>query len=204
MWVGIGILSKHQSLYPDHPCKERKKTKEVILHRLSIWSSWFSLYSRLQVLQQASWTVETTIYCVQCAQPANTKYMLLHEWKCNIVHVWLIDIPEGNAYAYINIRGQNNTNQNTIWAIYKLHKYKISNMHPVLVGVLFNVLLWTGRNGLPPTPDTLHLRYSYHLHSSHRFLSTWGVVSIINGMVSSAIWCVVSIINSMVPSAIWG
>ena len=30
--------------------------------------------------------------------------------------------------------------------------------------------------GLPPTPDTLHLGCSYHLHSSHRFLSTWGVV----------------------------
>ena len=34
--------------------------------------------------------------------------------------------------------------------------------------------LWGGRNGLPPTPDTLHLGCSYHLHSSHRFLSTWG------------------------------
>ena len=40
---------------------------------------------------------------------------------------------------------------------------------------LFNGLLWAGRNGLPPTPDTLHLGCSYHLHSSHRFLSTLGV-----------------------------
>ena len=37
-------------------------------------------------------------------------------------------------------------------------------------------LLWVGQNGLPPTPDTLHLGCSYHLHSSHRFLSTWGAV----------------------------
>ena len=33
-----------------------------------------------------------------------------------------------------------------------------------------------GRNGLPPTPDILYLGCSYHLHSSHRFLSTSGVV----------------------------
>ena len=39
-------------------------------------------------------------------------------------------------------------------------------------------LLWVGRNGLPPTPDNLHLGGSYHLHSSHRFLSTWGVVKL--------------------------
>ena len=30
--------------------------------------------------------------------------------------------------------------------------------------------------GLPPTPYTWHLGCSYHLHSSHHFLSTWGVV----------------------------
>jgi len=41
---------------------------------------------------------------------------------------------------------------------------------------LLTTLLWAGRNGLPPTPDTLHLGCSYHLHSSHRFLSTWGAV----------------------------
>ena len=40
---------------------------------------------------------------------------------------------------------------------------------------LLNGLLWAGRNGLPPTPDTLHLGCSYHLHSSHHFLSTLGV-----------------------------
>ena len=37
---------------------------------------------------------------------------------------------------------------------------------------LLNSLLLAGRNGLPPTLDTLHLGYSYH----HRFLSTWGVL----------------------------
>ena len=26
---------------------------------------------------------------------------------------------------------------------------------------------------MPPTPNTLHLECIYHLHSSHRFLSTW-------------------------------
>ena len=41
---------------------------------------------------------------------------------------------------------------------------------------LLNGLLWPGQNGLPPTPDTLHLGCSYLLHPSHRFLSTWGVV----------------------------
>ena len=41
---------------------------------------------------------------------------------------------------------------------------------------LLNTLLWAGRNGLPPIPDTLHLGCSCHLHSSHRFLSTWGAV----------------------------
>ena len=33
--------------------------------------------------------------------------------------------------------------------------------------------------GLPPTPDTLNLGCSYHLHSSHRFLSTWGAVTML-------------------------
>ena len=41
---------------------------------------------------------------------------------------------------------------------------------------LLNSLLWAGRNGLLPTLDNLHLGCSYHLHSSHRFLSTWGAV----------------------------
>ena len=41
---------------------------------------------------------------------------------------------------------------------------------------LLNALSWAGWNGLPPTPDTFYLRCSYHLHSSHGFLSTWGVV----------------------------
>ena len=41
---------------------------------------------------------------------------------------------------------------------------------------LLNALLWAGQNGLPPTPNTLHLGCSYHLHSSHHFLSTWGAV----------------------------
>ena len=35
---------------------------------------------------------------------------------------------------------------------------------------LFNALLWEGRNGLPPTGDTLHLGCSYHLHFSHHYL----------------------------------
>ena len=30
-------------------------------------------------------------------------------------------------------------------------------------------LLWQDEKGLPPTPDTLHLGRTYHLHSSHRF-----------------------------------
>ena len=34
-------------------------------------------------------------------------------------------------------------------------------------------LSWVGRNGLPPTPDNLHLGCSYHLHSSLHFLPTW-------------------------------
>ena len=38
---------------------------------------------------------------------------------------------------------------------------------------LHNSLLW---NDLPPTPDTFHLGCSYHLHSSHWFLSTWDAV----------------------------
>ena len=41
---------------------------------------------------------------------------------------------------------------------------------------LLNGLLWAGRNGLPPSPDTLHLGCSYHLHSIHRILSTWRAV----------------------------
>ena len=41
---------------------------------------------------------------------------------------------------------------------------------------LLNALLWAEQNGLPPVPDTLHLGCSCHLHSSHHFLSTWGVV----------------------------
>ena len=41
---------------------------------------------------------------------------------------------------------------------------------------LLNVLLWAGQNGLLPTLNIFHLGCSYHLHSSHHFLSTWGVV----------------------------
>ena len=37
-------------------------------------------------------------------------------------------------------------------------------------------LLCAGQNGLRPAPDNLHLGCSYHLYSSHRFLSTWGVL----------------------------
>ena len=37
-------------------------------------------------------------------------------------------------------------------------------------------LLWARQNDLRPAPDNLHLGCSYHLHSIHRFLSTWGVV----------------------------
>ena len=44
-----------------------------------------------------------------------------------------------------------------------------------LVGLL-NVCYGQDEKGLPPTPDTWHLGCSYHLHSSHRFLSTWGAV----------------------------
>ena len=47
---------------------------------------------------------------------------------------------------------------------------------PLVAMDLLNGLLWVGQNGLPPTPDTLHLGCSYHLHSSHHFLSTCGVV----------------------------
>ena len=35
-----------------------------------------------------------------------------------------------------------------------------------------NCLLWTRQNGQPPTPVSLHVGCSYHLHSSHHFLST--------------------------------
>ena len=35
-----------------------------------------------------------------------------------------------------------------------------------------NPLLWAGWNGLPPTPHTLHLGCSYHLHSSFS-LGVW-------------------------------
>ena len=39
-----------------------------------------------------------------------------------------------------------------------------------------NALLSARQNGLPPTPDTLYLGCSCHLHSSHCFLSTRGAV----------------------------
>ena len=41
---------------------------------------------------------------------------------------------------------------------------------------LLNALLRAGQNGLPPTPVSLHLGCSYHLHSSHHFLSTWHAI----------------------------
>ena len=44
-------------------------------------------------------------------------------------------------------------------------------------------LLWEGQNGLQSTPDNLHLGCSYHLYSSHRFLSTWGVVMLVTPQV---------------------
>ena len=37
-------------------------------------------------------------------------------------------------------------------------------------------LLCAGQNRLRPARDNLHLGCSYYLHSSHSFLSTWGVV----------------------------
>ena len=46
-----------------------------------------------------------------------------------------------------------------------------------LMGVpLLDLLLCTGRSGLPPAPDTLQFGFSYHLHTSHHFPSTWGAV----------------------------
>ena len=44
------------------------------------------------------------------------------------------------------------------------------------VCLLINGLLLARRNCLPPTPDTLHLGCSYHMHSNHRFLSTLGLI----------------------------
>ena len=43
------------------------------------------------------------------------------------------------------------------------------------------IVMWLimDEKGLPPTPDTLRLGCSYHLHSSHRFLSTWGAVTML-------------------------
>ena len=58
-------------------------------------------------------------------------------------------------------------------------KEKSKNRKCVPLTDLFSLLLWVGWNGLPPTHDTLHLGYSYHLHSSHRFLSTWGAVRLV-------------------------
>ena len=41
---------------------------------------------------------------------------------------------------------------------------------------------------LPPTPDTLHLGYSY-LHSSYRFLSTWSAVMLKTEIVVKSFFC---------------
>ena len=46
-----------------------------------------------------------------------------------------------------------------------------------------SALLWAGRNGLPPTPDSLHLGCSCHMHSSLCFLSIWGAVMLITPQV---------------------
>jgi len=48
--------------------------------------------------------------------------------------------------------------------------------HPLLLCINVLITLCNGQDekGLPPTPDTLHLGCSsYHVHSSHRFLSMW-------------------------------
>ena len=50
---------------------------------------------------------------------------------------------------------------------------------------LLNALLRAGQNGLPPTPNTLHLGCSYHVHSSHHFLSTWCAIMLIKIMLYS-------------------
>ena len=44
------------------------------------------------------------------------------------------------------------------------------------LGTRLHIYVMVGRNGLPPTPDILHLGRSYQLHPNHRFLSTWGAV----------------------------
>ena len=48
-----------------------------------------------------------------------------------------------------------------------------------LVHLPMGKMKWPGRNGLSSTPNTLHLGCSYHLHSSHRFLSTLGAVMLL-------------------------
>ena len=53
---------------------------------------------------------------------------------------------------------------------------------------LLITLLWAGRNGLPPTPDILHLGCSY-LHSSHRFLSILGAVMLKTEIVVKSFFC---------------
>ena len=54
---------------------------------------------------------------------------------------------------------------------------KTDSMFPsVVTATHTHCLLRAGQNGLPPTLDNLHLGCSYHLQSSHHFLSTWGPV----------------------------
>ena len=48
--------------------------------------------------------------------------------------------------------------------------------HPLLLCINVLITLCNGQDekGLPPTPDTSHLECSsYHVHSSHRFISMW-------------------------------
>ena len=65
--------------------------------------------------------------------------------------------------------------------IFKL--YPCSSPGSVCLYWICLMLLWAGRNGLPPTPDTLKLGCVYHLHCCHRFLSTWGAVMLITPQV---------------------
>ena len=67
---------------------------------------------------------------------------------------------------------------------------------------LLNGLLRAGRNGLPPTPDTSHLGCSYHLHSSHRFLSTWGAVMLKQNKISKLIFKVPTSTSGIPPGHI--
>ena len=114
---------------------------------------------------------------------------MLHAWLCLLLTAGYCTsfLPPVPHSAFVVSRTMSSFNPLSFTLAYHtLHTYGLSLYGQSLCSCcllttwkcvpLLDLLLCTGQNGLPPTPDTLHFGCSYCLHPSHPFFSSWGAV----------------------------